>query len=274
MSHSRLRGPHVLGVVVPARNEERLLAGCLAGVDLAAGRVSQPVVLVVVLDACTDGSAAVLACCRLTSVQRLVVLSTGLGNVGHARDLGVRWLLQHLDVDGLWLATTDADSVVPPQWLSGILRHAERGAMAVVGTVEVHDWDGHSARTQRRYLGGYRPADGHRHVHGANLALASGAYLASGGFPHLEADEDVTLVQRLVAAGLPVAWVGGLPVATSGRRIGRAPAGFARHLRTLSAGIHAGGAGGMNGIGESSGAGGSGRAALAVLGDPAQEPVS
>lgn len=255
MTHSRPGSPRVLGVVVPARNEEQLLAACLAGIDLAAGRVSQPVVLVVVLDACTDRSAAVVAGARLTSV-RLVLLSTELGNVGHARDVGVRWLLRNLDVDGLWLASTDADSVVPPHWLSGILRHAARGAMAVVGTVEVPDWAGHSRRVRCRYLSGYRAADGHRHVHGANLSVAAHAYLAAGGFPHLESDEDVTLVRRLVAAGLPVAWVGDLPVATSGRRIGRAPAGFAQHLRALSASIHA-----------------SDGADLPARGGPAQEPV-
>jgi glycosyl transferase family 2 len=228
-------GPHVLGVVVPVRNEDQLLAACLAGIDRASGRVRQPVVLVVVLDACTDRSAAVLAGCQLTSVQRLVVLSSDRGNVGYARDLGMRWLLREFDMDGLWLATTDADSVVPPHWLTGILWHAAQGSLAVLGTVEVPDWTGHPPHTRPRYLGGYRSADGHRHVHGANLSLAAAAYLAAGGFPQLAADEDVMLVRRLVGLGLPVAWVGDLPVATSSRLVGRAPAGFAQHLRSLSA---------------------------------------
>ena len=238
VSHS---GPQVLGVVVPVRNEEQLLAACLAGIDRAAGRVRQRVVLVVVLDACTDRSAAVLAGYQPTSVHRVVVLSSDRGNVGHARALGMHWLLEEFEVDGLWLATTDADSVVPPDWLTGILRHAEQGALAVVGTVEVADWAGHPPGTRRRYLSGYRAADGHRHVHGANLSLAASAYLVAGGFSQLAVDEDVMLVRRLVALGLPVAWVADLPVATSSRRIGRTPAGFAQHLRSLSTAIHAGG---------------------------------
>ena len=233
-------GPHVFGVVVPVRNEDQLLAACLAGIDRASGRVRQPVVLVVVLDACTDRSTAVLAGCQLASVQRLVVLSSDRGNVGYARDLGMSWLLREFDVGGVWLATTDADSVVPPHWLTGILRHAEQGALAVVGTVEVPDWTGHPPHTRLRYLGGYRSADGHRHVHGANLSLAAIAYLAAGGFPQLVADEDVMLVRCLVGLGLPVAWAGDLPVATSSRLVGRAPAGFARHLQSLSASTHAG----------------------------------
>jgi hypothetical protein len=239
VSSARSDGLRAIGVVVPARNEQQLLPACLVGLDRAAGRIRQPVVLVVVLDACTDHSDAVLATCDLRSVSRLVVLSCDRGNVGYARDLGARTLLRELGPDGLWLANSDADSVVPPDWFSKILRHVDRGAMAVLGTVEVDDWDGHSPRTRRRYLSGYLARDGHRHTHGANLTLAASAYLAAGGFPHVEFDEDVALVQRLIAAGQPIAWAGDLPVATSSRRVGRAPAGFAHHLRALSGMVHA-----------------------------------
>ena len=47
------------GVVVPAHDEEALLPACLAALRRAAGALHVPVHLLVVADACTDGTAAV-----------------------------------------------------------------------------------------------------------------------------------------------------------------------------------------------------------------------
>lgn len=223
-----------IGVVVPARNEQQLLPACLAALDRAAAAVPLPVSVVLVLDACSDESAAVAAATAPYWLASLRVLSCDRRNVGHARDLGIRALLAEYGPDGLWLATSDADSVVPADWFGRQLRHRAAGAAAVLGTVQVSDWVGHSAELRRRYLQNYRFADGHRHTHGANLSLSAGAYLAAGGFPHLAADEDVALMNRLLAADQPIAWAADLPVLTSARLQGRSPAGFAHHLRLIA----------------------------------------
>lgn len=228
--------PSKIGAVVPACNEQLLLAACLAGLDRAAASVQVPVTVALVLDACTDRSREVARAVRLQST-RLLVLDSDRQNVGYARDLGARTLIDELGADGLWLASSDADSVVPPDWFRRQLAHQANGAQAVLGTVEVADWSQHRRRTRRHYLRGYRSQDGHRHTHGANLSLSAEAYLGCGGFPHLTADEDVELVQRLVAGRHPIAWAGDLAVTTSARPVGRAPSGFAGHLRAIAAGI-------------------------------------
>jgi hypothetical protein len=82
-------------------------------------------------------------------------------------------------------------------------------------------------------------ADGHPHVHGANLGISGAAYVRTGGWGDLVAHEDVDLVQRAVAAGVPVARSGGAPVLTSSRLDARAPDGFAAYLRALRDGMPA-----------------------------------
>lgn len=74
-------------------------------------------------------------------------------------------------------------------------------------------------------------ADGtHPHVHGANLGIRADVYLRSGGWSDRATAEDHDLWNRLFqnrAKRLSVGWV---RVLTSGRRIGRAPHGFAAAL--------------------------------------------
>ena len=123
----------------------------------------------------------------------------------------------------LWLATTDADSRVPPHWLSRQLELADDGADLVVGTVEVDDWSAHPPYVEQRWRAGYDQRDGHGHVHGANVGARADAYLEVGGFPSLDRDEDVALVAAL--AHRRVVRTGTIPVLTSARLRSRAAAG-------------------------------------------------
>lgn len=224
--------PAAVGVVIPARNEQELLPACLRSVVEAAGRLEMPARIVVALDRCTDRSAAIAAEFRAAGcpVRSVPVSRPG---VGAARAAGVRALLAELGTD-LWLACTDADSEVPPDWLTRQLAHVRRGADVVVGTVHVEHWTGHPPNVPSRYLAGYRAVPGHRHVHGANLGLRADHYLAVGGFPELDCDEDVALVDRLEALGSVLVWAADAPVTTSARLAARAPHGFATHLLSLA----------------------------------------
>ena len=220
-----------VGVVVPAHNEQDLLPACLVAVRHAARQVSVPVHLVVVADACTDKTA------DLASALGATVIESGAHNVGAARQAGVSLVLRsarRLDPAEVWVATTDADSLVPRHWLTRQLRYARRGWKGVVGTVTVADWAGHPHHVQRRYARGYRAWQGrHPHVHGANLGFTADAYLAAGGFRPLPTAEDHALVDDLRAACIPLLRTARCPVVTSARRRARAPRGFAWLLRTL-----------------------------------------
>ncbi|MFD0523474.1 glycosyltransferase [Paractinoplanes durhamensis] len=156
-------------------------------------------------------------------------------NVGRARAAGIA---RAIGAGALWLATTDADSRVPPHWLRWQLDHARGGADLVAGTVEVGDWSGWAgplpSRYERRYRGLVAGAR-HGHIHGANLGFSAFAYAAAGGFPELRHDEDRGLVARVRATGGRVVTDAGCPVRTSARPDGRAPNGFAAHLLALAA---------------------------------------
>lgn len=76
----------------------------------------------------------------------------------------------------------------------------------------------------------YCDADGHRHIHGANLGISSAAYLGVGGFQPLKSSEDVALVKALQINGASIAWSAAPRVVTSARRNYRAPGGFGEAL--------------------------------------------
>jgi glycosyltransferase involved in cell wall biosynthesis len=223
-----------VGVVVPAHNEAQLLPACIAGLRAAAAAVEAAasnitVELLVVLDACTDESQLAAA--------PVETLSVAVRNVGLARREGFAQLLNRRPAgvtdSQTWLATTDADTIVSPEWLTRMLAHAAAGRSVVAGTVRVIDWTDHSERTRSSWQSSYQEHDGHHHVHGANLGLRGDAYRLVGGMPAVALSEDVALVQALEAAGEHVYRAGDLPVVTSARRQGRAAGGFAAYLREL-----------------------------------------
>jgi glycosyltransferase involved in cell wall biosynthesis len=219
--------PREIIVVVPAHNEEDRLPACLKSVHTAADRVQIPVTVVVVLDDCTDDS-------RRMIEPRVTCLTTAAGNVGAARALGFTHAATGAGSD-TWLATTDADSLVPRNWLADQLTHHRSGAEAVVGTVRV-DWRHHSATTRRKYEQRYGRAgrdEPHGHVHGANLGIRADAYWRVGGFRPLERGEDVDMVDRLERNGARMVWDRTNPVLTSDRMDFRVTGGFGDYVQDL-----------------------------------------
>ncbi|WP_407316073.1 glycosyltransferase [Pseudomonas sp. nanlin1] len=214
----------MIGVVIPAHNEQDNLERCLRSVLQAAEHPilgGEPVRIVVVLDSCDDGT-QLIAERYLTQV--LVVTAR---NVGVARATGASYLIEE---GARWIACTDADSEVSSNWLANQLAY---GADAVCGVVEVDDWSLHSADVRSRYEAAYFDQENHQHIHGANLGIASHAYLLAGGFPALTCHEDVHLVRRLEAVGARIAWSCSVRVRTSARLDCRAREGFGDYLRGL-----------------------------------------
>ncbi|CAM3910763.1 glycosyltransferase [Nocardioides zeicaulis] len=229
--------PAAVAVVVPARDEEELLPACLDAVahaQEALGRAHPdvPTCTFVVLDACRDRTPAVVA-----ARPSVVAVPSLAGNVGAARALGVeaaaRWA--RATTDGpLWVAGTDADSVVPSHWLTAQVEMAAAGRDLVVGTVTPRRAD-LPPELHAAWVAAHDAGDGHPHVHGANLGFSLRAYEHVGGFAPLAVHEDVALVTAMHAAGLDVLATGAVAVTTSGRRSGRAPHGFAHYLDGLGA---------------------------------------
>jgi glycosyltransferase involved in cell wall biosynthesis len=223
-----------VGVVIPAHDEQDLLPSCLASLRRAEAALrGMPVHLVVVADACRD---------RTASAARrggAAVVTIGARCVGAARAAGVREVLRRtrqLDPASVWLANTDADTVVPPGWLRRQAQYADRGWDAVAGTIRVGDWSGYRSGTRVRFEESYGGAAERPHVHGANLGCRASAYLTAGGFPDKPTAEDHALVTALTAAGSPVLYASELTVVTSARRRARAPHGFSGYLAGLEAG--------------------------------------
>jgi glycosyltransferase involved in cell wall biosynthesis len=216
----------MIAVVVPAHNEADCVAACIASLQVAASSEAlrgEAVQIIVCADACSDPTASIAAQCGAR------VITADARNVGMARALGAQAALQ---AGARWLAFTDADSVVSPQWLADQL---SLDVDAVCGTVAVSDWGGYGNQMRRHYDASYTDADDHRHIHGANLGVSAAAYQKAGGFPPLATSEDVALVDALKACGATIAWSAKPRVTTSARQDFRAPNGFGATLLRVAA---------------------------------------
>ncbi len=218
----------MIAVLVPAHDEEALIGACLASVACAAAAVEaggEPVCVVVALDRCSDRTGEIA---RARGADTVVLHD---GNVGLARAAAATRAIAH---GARWLAITDADSVVPADWLTAQLA---LDADAFCGVVAVDDWSGYAPWMARAFEGAEAVRDGHPHVHGANLGVAVDAYLRCGGFAPLGCSEDVALVDALVASGARIARRVHPRVSTSARRVARASGGFSDYLQHLEASL-------------------------------------
>lgn len=225
----------MIGAVVPAANEQDSITGCLASLRAARAHLhrtahrSIDVRIVVVLDSCVDGTAAIVAAHR-----DVEAIGTNAGRVGITRATGAAHLLRSAAVPPreIWLANTDADSIVPHDWLSVAVAEADRGADVLLGTVL--PGAGLAPEMERAWRRRHVQRNDHPHVHGTNLGIRADAYLALGGWAPVATGEDVVLARRAATAGhLRVLRTAAIPVRTSTRRDGRAPRGFSSYLRGL-----------------------------------------
>lgn len=213
----------MIGVIVPAHNEEHGIAACLTSIRYAArcaGLAGEEVEIVVALDRCSDATAAITASHGVTTI------TLDAGCVGRARAAAASVAIAR---GARWLACTDADSRVPADWLSAQLRGDHD---VFCGMVDVDDWNDRLP-LKAAFDARHTPCDDHPHVHGANLGISVRMYQRCGGFPPLAVHEDVALVEALVAGGARIARRAHPRVLTSARRQARAPDGFAAYLLQL-----------------------------------------
>ena len=223
-------------VAVPARDEAPTIAECLQSIDAAAEQANCGVVAVIAADSCVDGTSSIARCIRARH-SRLVVIEGAWGCVGAARAEAVATALAYVGTrpDRVWIANTDADCVVPPNWLS-LQLELGTNHHAVGGIVELDP-----ATSPFPLLAAFHDdygiyGDLHSHVHGANLGLRADAYVGAGGWSRTAAlGEDHQLWAALAVSGRPVLQRTALRVMTSARTVSRVEGGFATHLANLPA---------------------------------------
>jgi Glycosyltransferase like family 2 len=232
--------PNIRGIVVaiPARNEAPSIALTLSSILCSLQDLpdSLATILCVACDSCVDGTATEV---RLVANGKTDVLTVehGWQSVGGARRAAVQagldaLLSAGLNLEQVWIATTDADTAVGTDWLAQQLRYAADGFHAVAGVVDLLRDADLTIATEKVFRDMYQVSKyGHSHVHGANLGVRADAYVAAGGFPLLQASEDRELWNSLLASGYRCHTTDLLRVFTSARLCGRVEEGFAFALR-------------------------------------------
>ncbi len=232
-------------VVVPARDEEARIGACLDRLGSQRALPPEDYEVIVVLDACGDGTAAAVeaAAQRWPLLRLHTVAGPGRG-AGPARALGMDIACARLEsvaAERGLLASTDADSRVAEDWLEQQLRAIDEGVEAVGGEIVLDPAEASAlppaviASRQAdlgervRAAAARGPAE-HAHFSGASLGLTPAAYRRAGGLGELAALEDQDLEDRLVAAGVEIHRRRAISVTTSARTDGRAERGLGRDL--------------------------------------------
>lgn len=215
----------MIAVLVPARNEAQRISRCISSIleaskhaDLSGEHVS----IIVAADHCTDETALIA---RQQGAQ--VVEVPHPGGVGRARAAAAEFAIA---TGARWLATTDADSLVPRNWLVAQL---DSNSDLFCGLVEVVDWEDYDPIVASSFSALHQQQADHAHVHGANLGISSQAYRRCGGFPEIMTGEDRLLAETCQRLGMSIARSSAAPVSTSARRQARAPSGFSDYLKIL-----------------------------------------
>jgi len=212
-----------IGIVVPAHNEEQYLSACLQSIQVAIDHIGDyDVEVIVVLDDCTDQSRAIVQSHQVNWIE------CSYACVGKARDLGIRHLIER---GVTWIACTDADTVVSPDWLLYQIQHQPTDA--ICGTVSLDDLSHLPPIKQQKYLAHYQDQMNHQHIHGANLSFSAKVYLQVGGFEPISCHEDISLIEKIKSLSCNITWSNLVRVTTSSRLNGRAPQGLSYFLNHL-----------------------------------------
>ncbi|TCK28109.1 glycosyl transferase family 2 [Ancylobacter aquaticus] len=246
-------------VAVPARDEEARIERCLTA--LVGQRRAESDVgafgVLVLANNCRDETVPkarrVLAAAGLPHRVLRLDVPPAYANAGFARglalDLASTWI-EHGGVHGA-LLTTDADTVVAPDWLARNLAGLSAGCGAVAGRFELDPVEAaalpSALRRRRRIEAAYEaallalagrldpvphdPWPNHWTASGASFAVSLAAYRQIGGQPNVEVGEDRALAAALARHDIPIRHDPAIVVTTSARLEGRASGGCAATLR-------------------------------------------
>ena len=192
-------------VVIPAYNEEKLIAGTLRAL---ANQTDQDFRVVVVDNASTDNTAAIVKDFANTAQFDLHLLSESQKGTGAASDTGFRYAIKQ---GAKIVARTDADALPSTQWVELFKLDFEQGKRFVGGRLAPRT-DEHNYRwfdgifikymimlvEQAPGIFYRRPGQQYRMfmVPGLNMAIDARLYEEVGGFPRSsidDTDEDLEL---------------------------------------------------------------------------------
>ncbi|MFD0936010.1 glycosyltransferase, partial [Methylobacterium trifolii] len=123
-------------IAIPVRNEAERITACLRAVDAQAGLRPGSLGLVLFLNNCTDGTVALVEdlAPRMSIPVRFAHVTFAGAHAGWARRAAMDAAADWLDAGGHAMGTilsTDADTLVPPDWVARNLAAMEAGADAV-----------------------------------------------------------------------------------------------------------------------------------------------
>ena len=237
-----------VAVAIPVFNEVALIGRCLQG--LAQQTFVEPFEVVLLLNNCSDGTETVVHRLAPELPFRLHIhdywLEPSLVNAGIARRMAMQHAASFVRPDGV-LFTTDADSVVPSNWIAASLAHIKAGCDAVAGRTQMDPVD--EARLPA-HLGAeeacvmtyaalldeidfhldpssYDPWPRHTEHSGASIAVRAACHGEVGGIPNIASGEDREFFQRLRKIDCKIRHAPEIVVTVSGRLVGRATGGMA-----------------------------------------------
>lgn len=242
-------------VVVPARNEAERVERAVRALVAQVGAPRFEILLLA--NNCDDDTAAIARrAAPGTVVGALHIVEAHIeqpdAHIGYVRRELMNEATRRLRIAGAsrgFVASTDADTVVAPDWLAANAAELAGGAGAVGGRIAVDDQPAPTAQALRsrrldeaHALLRCRVASildpdpvnpwPHHHQHfGASLAVDAGAYAAAGGVPDVRFLEDDALVRAIECAGFAVRRSPRVRVRTSARLDGRAAVGLSWQLR-------------------------------------------
>jgi GT2 family glycosyltransferase len=244
-----------IAVGIPACDEASRVAACVGRLLRQSGR--GPDVVVVLANNCRDRTASCLrdafgADPRLD--LREVSLPKPYAHVGWARRLAMDAAADALARSDDILLTTDADTLVAPDWIEANVRALNAGCDAVAGAAYLMRSERAqlAPEHQRRLLSAgkyfmalaylraeqappHDPWPRHDYEGGASIALRLETYRAIGGAPVLPTGEDRALFDAIRALGGRVRHAPDVRVFTSCRLTGRAEGGTADTLELWGA---------------------------------------
>ncbi|MDO4244978.1 MAG: glycosyltransferase [Deinococcus sp.] len=209
-------------VILPARNEAAYLPRTLQALER---QTLAPTEVIVVDNDSRDQTADIARAWGAT------VLPCPARGVARARQLG----LEAARTD--WIATTDADSHPGPDWLAAYAAAVTPGRVALYGPMRFwgvgEPWETASGLVYSAFLHVCRVVQ-RPNLAGGNMAYSRRAALLAGGYPAVEAYEDVILGQNLGRFG-ELAYVPQALVETSARRLDQGVVPFVvQHLRNIT----------------------------------------
>ena len=238
-------------VAIPARDEADRIGPCLFALNQ---QTQPPDAVVLLLNNCTDGTETIARTIAPALRYRLDIVSQDLppsqANAGHARRQAMELAADRVG-PGSVLLTTDADSVVPPDWVFRNFYALRQGADIVCGRAIIDPVEAalipaalHADDALECRLIGllddlawtldpepHDPPARHTEASGASLAVRTEAFHRVGGIPAIPAGEDRAFVRALWLMDAHVRHDPAIRVTVSGRIVGRAPGGMADAIR-------------------------------------------